>query len=179
MTRLLSLRAVARRLSCSRSRIRQWRESGQFPSPVVLPGGVERWRVRDLDDWLARCGLSLGGLRLAATTVPTATEEPTGEEVVDLSPLRELSLEFLQALAEGESRGQEWMNGASVAAKIGDNLDHTSGTFKRSRDELRDFCPPLIETNRTLGYRLTGPARRAIASGPAVGPKLAQGDGEA
>ena len=168
MDRLLKLRAVCRYLSCSRADVRAWRESGQFPAPVVLPGGKERWRVSDLNDWIARCGLSLGGLRLAATTVPVVAQEE--DAAVDLSALSELSREFLQALYEGGGE-DGWMSGPSIAKGISDVVDHTSGSFKRSSAELRLHNPPLIETDRARGYRLTLAARGAIESGTTLAPR--------
>lgn len=74
-----------------------------------------------------------------------------------------LAQEILQVLRES---GGGWMTGAEIAAAIGGECDHTSGTWKRAIPALKQ--QELIVTDQSRGYRLA-PGR------PQVGPRLAPG----
>jgi excisionase family DNA binding protein len=49
---LLDVRAVAALLDCSPRHVYRLADAGQMPPPVRL-GSLVRWRVADLDRWLA------------------------------------------------------------------------------------------------------------------------------
>jgi predicted DNA-binding transcriptional regulator AlpA len=51
--RLLDVRAVARRLTCSTRHVHRLTALGAMPAPVRLGASV-RWSARQLDDWIAR-----------------------------------------------------------------------------------------------------------------------------
>lgn len=81
---------------------------------------------------------------------------PAPPEPPDLSDLPELAQEIVQVLQEN---GGGWMTGAEIAAKIGSDCDHTSGTWFRTTKLLREL--ELIDSERGRrgrGYRLKNKA---------------------
>ena len=50
---LVSAEDLTELFNVSRSTIYEWRDQGQMPQPVALPGRVTRWRVSDLITWMA------------------------------------------------------------------------------------------------------------------------------
>jgi hypothetical protein len=47
---------IARRLKVSSERVRQWRESEEFPQPVGKLGRSLVWRWRDVQRWARKTG---------------------------------------------------------------------------------------------------------------------------
>ncbi|WNK19358.1 AlpA family phage regulatory protein [Halomonas piscis] len=50
---LLSDKRLANRLGVSRATIWRWAKADQLPRPVKLSPGCTRWRLADIDQWLA------------------------------------------------------------------------------------------------------------------------------
>jgi predicted DNA-binding transcriptional regulator AlpA len=149
MDRLLPLRALSRLIAVEEATILAWVEQGQFPAPVTLPNGEPRWRSSAVTAWQALLGIR------------------QQREPVDLKNLPELAQEILQVLEEAE---EEWLTAADVAIRIGDDCDHTSGSWKRATRQLRETG--LIETNRAAGMRL-GP-RWGQGGASELAPEVAQ-----
>lgn len=52
MAQFLPINGVAERYATSKHSIYRWmRDERDFPLPVVLPSGVKRWAVSDLERW--------------------------------------------------------------------------------------------------------------------------------
>jgi prophage regulatory protein len=49
----LDTRGVMARYCVSQTTLWRWRKNGEFPQPMILPGGVHRWRLADLKAWEA------------------------------------------------------------------------------------------------------------------------------
>jgi predicted DNA-binding transcriptional regulator AlpA len=144
LDRLLSLRALCRLLTVSPTTVRAWVAAGQFPSPVTLPNGRYRWRASEVAAWMT----TLTAQVMTAEAGGTAG----GGATVDLTSLPELAHEILQVLDEA---GGKWLNGSEIATRIGEGVDHTGATWKRTTRVLREMR--LIVTDRVHGFRL-GPA---------------------
>ena len=53
---LIKKRDLAKRLAVSPWTIDEWVRKGKFPPPIyVMPGAPARWRVKDVEAWLAKC----------------------------------------------------------------------------------------------------------------------------
>ena len=144
MDRLLPLRALTRLLAVEEAAILAWIVAGQFPSPVTLPNGELRWRSCAVAAWQA----TLGAAREHRAAL--AREQ-----------LPELAQEILQVLEEAE---EEWLTAADVAARVGGDADHTSGSWRRAARQLREAG--LIDTDQRQGMRLV---RHAASLGPDLG----------
>jgi predicted DNA-binding transcriptional regulator AlpA len=140
MERLLTADQIARRLSVNSRLIRAWWRAGRAPAPVRLPDGCLRWRSSEIAAWLAELP--------AATPGAPSPAPPTDR----LATLPELGREIVQVLQEVGREPGGWMPGAEIARRIGDDCDHTSGTWRRVMRQLRDLG--LIQSDRLLGYRL-------------------------
>jgi biotin operon repressor len=57
----------------------------------------------------------------------------------------------VQVLQEAEPGA--WVTGAEIARRIGDDCDHTSGSWRRCIRRLRDRG--IVQTDYARGYRLT------------------------
>lgn len=54
MAQFLPINGVAERYATSKHSIYRWmRDQRDFPMPVVLPSGIKRWPVADLERWEA------------------------------------------------------------------------------------------------------------------------------
>ena len=146
LDRLLTLRALTRLLRIPRATIQAWVADGQFPAPIVLPGGKIRWRSSAVSAWIS----------------VLSPAEGVGIQSADLDDMPELAREILQVLDESP---KEWMNGSEIAAKIGGDASHNSTSWKRASARLRQAH--LVETDRIRGMRL-GPAwkRQDQSEGP-------------
>ena len=147
MDRLLTLRTLARLLAVPRSRLLDWIASGEFPRPVELPDGCQRWRLSTVRAWLA-------DLLPAGHGEP---EEETGEDdepavqarPFDLADLPELAREILTVLSEAT---EETLPSREIAKRIGGNVDPGNGNWKRATEQLREAG--LIRGVKKIGLAL-------------------------
>lgn len=52
MTRYLAIDGVAERYATSKDSVYRWIRNGRdFPVPIVLPSGLKRWAICELDQW--------------------------------------------------------------------------------------------------------------------------------
>jgi predicted DNA-binding transcriptional regulator AlpA len=120
----LSSRRLSRRLGVSARLLEKWAESGEFPSPLEFPGGVLRWDLAEVRAWLA--------------------ERPRHR-----AEFSELATEILQALEEAA----DWVSGVDLAKRIGGDVNHTNGTFRKAVGQLK--YARRIKTDKVKGYNLT------------------------
>lgn len=156
MDRLLTLRALARLLAVPRSRLTAWIESGEFPPPVVLPDGGERWRLSTVRAWLA--DLLPAGHCHHDEDDGEAVEPAEQPKPFDLAALPELAREILTVLSEA---AEETLPSREVAKRIGGNVDPANGDWKRATRRLREAG--LIRGDKTLGLML-GPRWSEVAA---------------
>ena len=52
VTGLISAESLAKRLEISLRSVWRYRSQGRLPEPVRIGGGVLRWRVREVDEWI-------------------------------------------------------------------------------------------------------------------------------
>ncbi|VTS03378.1 unnamed protein product [Tuwongella immobilis] len=50
--RLLTIREISKRICVPTRLIREWVQSGTFPSPTILPGDLERWDFAEVQTWM-------------------------------------------------------------------------------------------------------------------------------
>lgn len=144
MDRLLTLRALARRIAVPRSRLRAWIESGEFPPPVVLPDGAERWRLSTVRAWLADL-LPAGHCQHDEDDGQACAEA----EQIDPATLSPLALEILQALSESS---EAVVRQQKLAQLVGCDEDTNGGSWKRATAELRSLG--LAVSEGKAGLRL-------------------------
>ncbi len=156
MERMLTLRALAQRLSVSRRRILAWVAAGSFPSPVILPSGHRRWRAADVVSWmgtLARTREDVHQIEQGEAAEWTEPEEATGEATasgpVDIGALPQMAQKMIRVLEDAKGR---WMSGEEVAAKMGQGVDRNSGHFTRCVKRLKEAG--LVDADQAMGYRL-------------------------
>jgi predicted DNA-binding transcriptional regulator AlpA len=136
LDRLLPLRALTRLLSVSAATIRGWIIAGEFPSPIELPNGRERWRASEVAIWQARLGEPTRvDKQLQQADEPQEQQQDQEQQEVDIDSLSELSQEILQALTEMEDG---WHPSRTVAAKVSSDIDHNGGSWRRALRELRE-----------------------------------------
>lgn len=166
LDRLLPLRALTRLLSVPAVTIRDWVSNGAFPSPIVLPNGRERWRASEVAAWQARLGEPA---RVDKQLQQADEAQEQEQQEVDIDSLSELSQEILQALTE---MADGWHPSRIVAAKVGGDVDHNGGSWRRSLRELReagliDSGPEGLRLRLGSGQRPASEFGRTMA-GPAT-----------
>lgn len=159
MDRLLRLERVAELLDLSRDEARRMAEDGQLPTPVVLPGGQQRWRESDVSGWMMDLPTHIENDRVATLLPPdlatrdgiwqhdgnsVATEADAEPEDTKVQSCGRAMLKYLISK-------KCWVSGEELAAKVDPDLDSRSGTFARAVKSLKDVG--LIESSKTHGYR--------------------------